>query len=261
MKSRNSIPKLSKVAVLMLKEISQDSEKMISYKISRGVTSIRTGGKDLVLNSGRTPEGWEMAMKELVSAKLITSIGIPDVYKLTDLGYRVIDRINNLVDDQSRGSGLVSNMKKEKNIFISYRRSDSADITGRIYDRLVQAFDKSSVFKDVDSLRAGLDFRVILDDALRNCDVFLAIIGIQWLETRNSDGSRRIDNPRDFVRIEIEAALERNIPVIPVLVQDVSMPLASELPLAIRDLTYRQALKVRPDPDFHNDMDRLIRNL
>ena len=258
MKNINSISNLSKKAVFILKEVSQDSEGMISYTVSGGIVSLKTGGKNLISDSsGRTPEIWELAFSELVSAKLINSIGYPDIYKITPKGYRLADMLN---DD----SNLFLNMGKEmssKRIFISYRRDDSAETAGRIYDRLVQSFEKGSIFKDVDSLPAGFDFRDVLDDALRKCDVFLAIIGVQWLEIRNPDGRRRIDDPRDFVRIEIESALERNIPVIPVLVQGASMPSASELPLAIRDLKYRQALLVRPDPDFHTDMDRLIRNL
>lgn len=216
-----------------------------------------TGGKNLIPDSSKTtPESWEMALEELISAKLIASIEIPDVYKLTNKGYQVADMLHNSAFDPTPIMG-----KKSKKIFISYRRNDSADIAGRIYDRLIQDFDKSSVFKDVDSLRAGFDFRVILDEALKNCDVFLAIIGDQWLEIQNPDGIRRLNDQRDFVRMEIEAALERNIPVIPVLVQGAAMPSPLELPLSIRNLAYRQALPVRHDPDFHTDMHRLIRNL
>ena len=268
MTSRNSFSNLSKESDLLLIEISKDSNRTVSYKVSRGVASIRTGGRDLIPNSGRAPEIWELALRELISARLISDIGYPDTYKLTYEGYQRAEELKNQVNNYHQGddnpsASFVNKEKRgaSKKIFVSYRRSDSADIAGRIYDRLVQAFDKSSIFKDVDSIPAGLDFRDVLDDALRKCDVFLAIIGVQWLEARNADGRRRIDDPRDFVRIEVESALERGIPVIPVLVQGTSMPSASVLPLGIRDLAYRNALPVRPDPDFHTDMDRLIRKL
>jgi len=148
-----------------------------------------------------------------------------------------------------------------KAIFISYRRDDSVDVSGRIYDRLVQSYGKDAVFKDVDSIPPGHDFRSVLDDAVKNCDVFLVIIGSQWLDIKNADGSRRLDNPKDYVKMEIEIALKRNIPVIPILVQGAKIPPANKLPRAIKKLAYRNALDVRSDPDFHKDMDRLIRKL
>lgn len=151
--------------------------------------------------------------------------------------------------------------RKTCRIFISYRRSDSADVAGRIYDKLITQFDKENVFKDVDSIPLGVDFRECLDQSLSNCDVFLAIIGDQWLNTKTSDGKRRIDDSRDFVRIEIESALQREIPVIPVLVQSGTLPSSTDLPLAIRSLVYRNGIPVRSDPDFHNDMNRLIRHI
>jgi len=155
----------------------------------------------------------------------------------------------------------LSPKKTSTNIFVSYRRSDSADVAGRIYDRLVQSFGKESIFKDVDTIPVGLDFRDVLDDAVKNCDIFLVIIGNQWLELKNADGNRRIDDPKDFVRTEIEFALKRRIPVIPILVQGADMPPPNRLPRVIKELAYRNGLQVRPDPDFHKDMDRLISKL
>jgi hypothetical protein len=154
-----------------------------------------------------------------------------------------------------------SKESKPCRIFISYRRNDSADVVGRIYDKLMNQFGKENVFKDVDSIPLGIDFREYLDKSVSNCNIFLAIIGTRWLEVKSSDGKRRIDDSGDFVRIEIESALQRNIPVIPVLVQNATVPTATELPLAIRQLAYRNGISVRSDPDFHNDMDRLIRGI
>ncbi|HUG94468.1 MAG TPA: TIR domain-containing protein, partial [Planctomycetaceae bacterium] len=143
-------------------------------------------------------------------------------------------------------------------VFISYRRDDSIDVAGRMYDRLVAHFGRESVFKDVDSIPPGRDFRRHLHQAVQECDVLLAVIGCDWLHVHNERGEPRLHDDRDFVRIEIEAALQRDIPVIPVLVRGGTMPHSGELPSSLHDLVYRQAMLVRPDPDFHRDMDRLI---
>jgi tol-pal system protein YbgF len=145
-------------------------------------------------------------------------------------------------------------------ILLSYRREDSADITGRIYDRLVTQFGRDSLFKDVDSIPFGVDFRTYLDSQVATCHVFLAVIGPDWMKTR-AWGKSRLEDPKDFVRIEVESALKRGIPVIPVLVRGSTIPVAHRLPISIRDLAYRQGIAVRPDPDFHRDMDRLIEYL
>jgi hypothetical protein len=144
-------------------------------------------------------------------------------------------------------------------IFISYRRVDSADVTGRIYDRLVAQFGESAVFKDVDSIPLGLDFKEHLDETVGKCSIFLIVIGNRWLSDGVSESQKsRLDDPRDFVRIEIESALRRNIPVIPLLVGGASIPSLDQLPQSLQNLVYRNGIAIRPDPDFHRDMDRLI---
>jgi hypothetical protein len=148
--------------------------------------------------------------------------------------------------------------KSAGNIFISYRRSDSADITGRIYDSLVDEFGRAPIFKDVDSIPLGVDFKQYLDQQVSECKVLLAIIGDEWAEAHDASGNRRLDDPDDFVRIEIEAALERDILVIPLLVRGARMPTEDQLPPSLQKLVYKNGMPVRPDPDFHNDMDRLI---
>jgi hypothetical protein len=146
-----------------------------------------------------------------------------------------------------------------KNIFINYRRSDSEDVCGRIYDRLVREFDRGSVFKDIEDIPPGVDFRQVLEREVAATDVMLVIIGQNWLNRTNKS---RLHQADDFVRYEIETALRRGIPVIPVLVQRrVALPQRRHLPEPIRDLVYRTAREVRPDPDFHRDMDRLIRGI
>jgi Lon protease-like protein len=146
-------------------------------------------------------------------------------------------------------------------IFISYRRSDSADITGRIYDRLADKFGKYSIFRDVDSIPLGVDFKKRLDAKVAECKVLLAVIGNIWVDARDESGRRRLDDPSDFVRIEIESALARDIPVIPLLVSNAKMPRKEDLPSKLRKLVLRNGISIRPDPDFHRDMDRLISSL
>jgi hypothetical protein len=143
-------------------------------------------------------------------------------------------------------------------IFVSYRRSDSADVSGRIYDRLIAKFGKETVFKDVDSIPLGLDFKEYLDKQVGECNVFLAVIGDRWLDAKDTSGKSRLDDPVDFVRIEIESALARGIPVIPLLVRDAKMPSEEQLPATLKKLVYRNGTPIRSDPDFHRDMDRLI---
>jgi hypothetical protein len=146
-------------------------------------------------------------------------------------------------------------------IFISYRRADSTDVTGRIYDRLTGHFGTSAIFKDVDSIPPGTDFKEHLEKAVGKCKIFLVVIGDRWLEMTDSLGHNRLQDPNDFVRIEIEAALNRNILIIPLLVRGASMPSKEKLPPSLRKLVYRNGIPIRSDPDFHRDMDRLIETI
>ncbi len=151
------------------------------------------------------------------------------------------------------------------NIFISYRREDSEAHSGRIYDRLVAHYDEKAVFMDVDAIPFGVDFRDHLDKAVAQCDVLLAVIGEQWLDPRLKDGpnqgQRRLDDATDFVRIEIVSALERGIPVIPVLVGKASMPREADLPDCLKKLAFRNAAEVRFGQDFRDHANRLIRGI
>jgi hypothetical protein len=160
--------------------------------------------------------------------------------------------------EKLEGTPTKPRSSRSARIFISYRRADSADVTGRIYDRLAGHFGESAIFKDVDSIPAGIDFKEHLEKAVGKCKVFLVVIGDKWLETTRSTNKNRLQDPRDFVRIEIEAALNRNIRIIPLLVRGASMPEEEELPPSLQKLVYRNAIPIRPDPDFHRDMDRLI---
>jgi hypothetical protein len=146
-------------------------------------------------------------------------------------------------------------------IFVSYRRNDSADVTGRIYDRLAYSFGKATIFKDVDSIPFGVNFKTYLNDMIEKSNILLVVIGPQWLNITDSEGERRLDDPADFVRIEIEAALKRKIVIVPLLVGGASMPTASQLPSSLEELAFYNGIQIRPDPDFHKDMNRLIHEL
>ena len=105
-------------------------------------------------------------------------------------------------------------------IFVSYRRDDSEGEAGRLFDDLVNHFGEDSVFLDVAAIEVGRDFRKVIDDSVATCGVLLAIIGKEWIDSKNEAGQRRLDDPSDFVRLETASALRRDIPVVPVLVHD-----------------------------------------
>ena len=115
-------------------------------------------------------------------------------------------------------------------IFISYRREDSLPYAGRLYDHLVGHFGEDRIFMDIDTMKPGLDFVKQLEKGVSACDVLIAVIGKDWLTVTDEEGHRRLDNPEDFVRIEIKAALKRDIPVIPFLVGGARMPKSVSFP-------------------------------
>jgi TIR domain len=145
-------------------------------------------------------------------------------------------------------------------IIVSYRRSDSAAITGRIFDRLVDRYGEESVFMDIDRIPFGTDFRHHIQDALRGADVLLAVIGPSWLG-KTADGKSRIIDEADPVKVEIEAALKQGLTVIPVLVDNATMPGAADLPESIRDFAYINAAPIDTGRDFRQHMDRLTRSI
>jgi hypothetical protein len=145
-------------------------------------------------------------------------------------------------------------------IVINYRREDTAGHAGRLYDSLAQHFGSKHVFMDIDAIDPGADFTEVIAGAIDRSQAFISLIGKRWLAATDSSGRRRLDNPDDFVRIEIESALQRDIRVIPVLVQDVEMPSSDDLPASMRPLARRNALEIR-DSSWRYDVDRLIATL
>jgi hypothetical protein len=141
-------------------------------------------------------------------------------------------------------------------IFISYRREDSGGYTRAIYDQLVKRFSKERVFMDVDAIEPGLAFDEVIEQAVGHCEVLLVMIGKRWMESEGDAGSR-LNDPKDFVRVEIVAALSRNIRVIPILLDGAIMPSGTALPEPLRALTKRNAIDIS-NSRFDSDVERLV---
>lgn len=149
-------------------------------------------------------------------------------------------------------------MTVDPSIFISYRRSDSERETGRIDDHLIAHFGRDAVFRDVDSLPLGVDFRAYLNHKVNQCKVLIAVIGDRWLDELNK---RFLNDETDWVREEIAWALERESTIIPVFVGSKDSVAAADLPMPVAALAYRNSAQVRPGSDFRSDMNRLIRSI
>jgi cytoskeletal protein RodZ len=141
-------------------------------------------------------------------------------------------------------------------IFVSYRRDDAAGHAGRLFDRLVSHFGKNRIFMDVDAIEPGQDFVTVIENAVGSCEILIAIIGKQWLSSTGRN-TGRLDNPNDFVRLEIATALSRDVRVIPVLVQRTSMPKPEDLPEDLVKLTRRNAVELS-DLRWQSDVEQLI---
>ena len=129
-------------------------------------------------------------------------------------------------------------------VFISYRRENTAGEARALFNDLVERLGEKSVFMDVDSIALGRDFRTVLQEITASCDLMLVLIGRNWADAKDQGGRIRLESPNDYVRLEIETALKRNIAVTPVLVQGAQMPAPEELPLQIRDLAYRNGFEL-----------------
>lgn len=147
-----------------------------------------------------------------------------------------------------------SSTQQFSGIFISYRRDDAAGHAGRLADNLVERFGRNRIFRDIDNIEPGEDFVTKIENAVGSCDILLAVIGRTWL---SPNGSGRLDNPNDFVRLEIATALRRDIRVIPVLVQRASMPKPEDLPDDLDSLTRRNAVELT-DLRWPSDVEQLI---
>jgi hypothetical protein len=145
-------------------------------------------------------------------------------------------------------------------IFISYRRDDSEGEAGRLYDDLIRIFGMEAVFMDVSDIHPGKDFRQAIDDNVAKCAVLLAIIGPGWTTVHDASGIRRLDQPNDFVRLEIASALTRGIDVIPILVHGARMPSSTDLPENLQSLAYRNCVELT-HTRWNSDVEVLSRTL
>jgi hypothetical protein len=141
-------------------------------------------------------------------------------------------------------------------IFLSYRRDDSSGYAGRLFDNLAERFGRERVFMDIETLEPGMDFVAGIDRAIESCGAVIAMIGPNWVKAQDVEGHRRLDNPHDFIRLEITSALTRNVRVIPVLVHNASMPSEQELPEPLRPLCRLQASEIS-DNRWEFDVRRL----
>ena len=131
-------------------------------------------------------------------------------------------------------------------VFISYRREETAFAAGWLYDVLAEHFGKEQIFKDIDSIQLGDNWFKAITDAVGSCEVLLALIGERWLTVTDEAGRRRLDSQEDWVRVEIETALERDISVIPIVVEGAQLPRPDQLPPTLVRLVQRQALEISP---------------
>lgn len=146
-------------------------------------------------------------------------------------------------------------------IAISYRRTDSEAMTGRICDRLIAHYGKGAVYRDIDDIPAGIDFRLHINQTLLQTQVLLVIVGPQWFGVAPDGGANRIQEESDPVRVEVEMALRRRVPLIPVLIGSTKMPSSDQLPPGLKDFAFRNAAKIDIGRDFDHHMDRLIRSI
>lgn len=155
--------------------------------------------------------------------------------------------------------GLSKDVKqnRKKNIFINYRVHDTAGETGRLVDRLKQYFSEEQIFMDIDKIEPGVDFTKAISKSLESCDIMLAIIGPHWLGTDASNNTSRIKNPNDWVKTEISTALQRDIRVVPVLVDGGQLPGSDELPPELQPLLLRQSIEIS-NKRWEYDTEQLI---
>ena len=142
------------------------------------------------------------------------------------------------------------------NVFISYRRDDSAGYAGRLADSLEPLLGAGKIFRDVEDIRPGDDFVQAITQNLQKANVVLVVIGKNWLNAKNDQAALRLHDPNDYVRLEIETALKFQHQLIPVLVDNAKMPKPEDLPASIASIANRQALEIT-DMRWDDDIKRL----
>ena len=145
-------------------------------------------------------------------------------------------------------------------IFLSYRREDTQGWVGRLAGVVRAGFPRTRVFHDIATIRPGEDFVASIEDALASCQAVLAIMGPRWLTIQTPEGRRRIDDPTDLVRLEVERSLARPVRLVPVLFGGAAMPKVSDLPDQLRPLAHRQAHEIS-DKRWDYDCNALLTSL
>jgi hypothetical protein len=145
-------------------------------------------------------------------------------------------------------------------VFVNYRRGEDSGTAGRLYDRLEQVLGRDNLFMDVNTITPGSDFVATLEGWVMKCDVLLAVIGKGWADLRGEDGRRRLDDPKDFVRVEIASALRIGKRVIPVLVNGAEMPAGDSLPEPLKPLARCNAVQLSHET-FCADVQGLVSGL
>ena len=148
--------------------------------------------------------------------------------------------------------------KTPSRIFINYRRGDAAGFAGRLSDALSRYFGDGRVFRDIDGIEGGANFEDVLKQTAQAADAMIVLIGRDWMTMTNKSGQRRLHEPDDWVAREIAAALERRIPVFPVLIEDAAMPRAEELPESLKPLVRHNAISLS-DNRWNSDVTRLAK--
>jgi len=145
-------------------------------------------------------------------------------------------------------------------VFVCYRRDDTSDAAGRLHDHLASTFGRDRVFMDIDSVPLGVNFVTHIKRQLEASAAVLVVMGPRWIAATDIDGNRHLDDPGDHVRLEVATALKQDLPVIPVLVQNASIPRPNDLPEDIRDLAFHNGIKLVPE-FWRAGVERLIKEL
>jgi hypothetical protein len=153
---------------------------------------------------------------------------------------------------------MIRMRKASSRIFINYRRGDAAGFAGRLSDALGRYFGDDRVFRDIDGIAGGANFEDVLKRTAQSADAMIVLIGRDWATLTNKSGQRRLHEPDDWVAREIAAALERKIPVFPVLIEDAAMPRAEELPESLKALVRHNAISIS-DSRWNSDVTRLAK--
>ena len=218
---------------------------LLIYELSEGQEAI-LNRKSISAAAGFTPRQGERVLKQLTARRMIRYILFGSL-AITEAGVITARKL------------IAEKLPK---VFLSYRREDTQDLTERLYDRLVETLGSSSVFMDVDGkIQPGADFSSVLTQTIKSCAVMLVMIGPNWLRQSSGGLPSRLHDTQDYVRREIIEGLENRLQLIPVLVNEASMPTETDLPDSMRGIRSRQAMRLRRGSDFVLDSDKIIRHI